>query len=163
MPAGELFLFRFRFRPVHPDLNGMGPSRKRWQRSLQSRGLVLHREFNQFRKRIRIVDGDFGKGFAVEFYERSLQSGDEQAVTDAAHAAGSADANNPKPPELPFLDASIAEREFPRSDERDAALLVEVVAAKPEAFGQFSGTGAFAQNRFPATCANHCLTPQEFD
>src|SRR5262245_50079353 len=45
----------------------------------------------------RIVDGDLGKRLAIERHHRQLQTVDEFAVTQVAHAARGIDAHDPEP------------------------------------------------------------------
>ena len=65
-------------------------------------GHLLASEFNEFRERGRIVDGQFGKALAIEFDLRLFEPGHKLAVGKPVSADACADARDPQLAEFPF-------------------------------------------------------------
>jgi hypothetical protein len=69
---------------------------------------MLPGQIDDFRKGIRVANGDFGKALSIQLDHGALEAPNQLAITEVAHAAGGADARNPQTSERSFAHASIA-------------------------------------------------------
>src|SRR5437868_15079514 len=96
------------------------------------------RQLGDLRKRLRICDGNVRQCLAVEFNRGTLQSVDQFAIAQAAHTAGSAQADDPQAAEHALAHATVTKGVDAAANERDLGLPDEIMSAQTEAFGEFS-------------------------
>src|SRR5262249_51722944 len=126
----------------------------------RGRGQILPREFDELRKRVRVIHGEVGEHLAVQFALGPLQAANQLAVAQSAGAAGSVDADDPQLAELPLAIAAIAEGELAGADQRDHRLAEQVMAAEAEALAELASPLAALSHRLAAACAGHGRNPR---
>jgi hypothetical protein len=138
---------------VLPNLSAGSPHRASLYRH------VLAGQLDELRKRIGIVNGNFGEHLSIQLALGSLQAGDHFAVTHAAGATGGVDANDPQLAELTLAIAPVAEREAAGSNQRDNRLPVQIMATETKAFAQTARAFAALSDGFAASSARHGPNP----
>jgi len=80
-------------------------------------------------KTVRIMDSDLSQRFTIELNQCLLQSRNQLAIAEAAHAAGSIDTDNPESAKLAFAYPSITERINTTSDQGYLRLANKIMPA----------------------------------